>query len=104
MSLFKKIFAASGLLTPYGDEKSLKDLDGLVDINKLKSSDWIDLGLPSGLLWATRNVGAASPTDDGDCYFWGSITPNSDPGDIDSYAYYKLLVSDKNRFQESFLS
>lgn len=34
-------------------------------------------------------MGASSPTDDGDCYFWGSITPNSDLGDIDSYAYYK---------------
>ena len=31
----------------------------------------VDLGLPSGLLWATKNVGAASPEDYG-CYFsWG---------------------------------
>ena len=27
------------------------------------SGDWVDLGLPSGLLWATRNVGASSPED-----------------------------------------
>jgi hypothetical protein len=33
--------------------------------------DWVDLGLPSGLLWATRNVGASSPEDYGDYFAWG---------------------------------
>ena len=31
----------------------------------------IDLGLPSGLLWADRNVGASSPEDDGLYFQWG---------------------------------
>jgi hypothetical protein len=39
--------------------------------------DWVDLGLPSGLLWATRNVGATSPEDYGDYYAWGETTPKS---------------------------
>lgn len=34
----------------------------------ITEGDWVDLGLPSGLLWATRNVGAASPTDYGNYY------------------------------------
>ena len=34
-------------------------------------SDWVDLDLPSGLLWATRNVGATSPEDYGDYFAWG---------------------------------
>ena len=39
--------------------------------------DWVDLGLPSGLLWATRNVGATSPGDYGDYFVWGETTPKS---------------------------
>ena len=32
---------------------------------------WVDLGLPSGLLWATCNVGAQSPEEYGNYYAWG---------------------------------
>ncbi len=39
--------------------------------------DWVDLGLPSGLLWATRNVGATSPEDYGDYFAWGETSPKS---------------------------
>lgn len=31
----------------------------------------VDLGLPSGLLWATINIGASSPSDAGDYFAWG---------------------------------
>ncbi len=37
--------------------------------------DWVDLGLPSGTLWATRNVGADSPEDYGDYFAWGETEP-----------------------------
>ena len=33
--------------------------------------NYVDLGLPSGLLWATCNVGATSPSDNGRYYAWG---------------------------------
>ena len=33
--------------------------------------DYVDLGLPSGTLWATCNVGANSPEDYGDYFAWG---------------------------------
>ena len=32
---------------------------------------WVDLGLPSGTLWATCNIGATNPEDYGDYYAWG---------------------------------
>lgn len=38
-------------------------------------ADWIDLGLPSGLLWAARNVGAATPEDYGDYFAWAETQP-----------------------------
>ena len=39
---------------------------------------YVDLGLPSGTLWATTNVGAANPWDYGDYFAWGETTPKSD--------------------------
>lgn len=35
--------------------------------------EYVDLGLPSGLLWATCNVGAEKPEDYGLYFNWGSI-------------------------------
>ena len=39
--------------------------------------EWIDLGLPSGLKWATCNVGADSPEEYGDYFAWGETTPKT---------------------------
>ncbi len=33
--------------------------------------DYVDLGLPSGTLWATCNIGATKPEDYGNYYAWG---------------------------------
>ncbi len=38
---------------------------------------YVDLGLPSGLLWATCNVGADSPEDYGDYFAWGETETKS---------------------------
>lgn len=41
-------------------------------------AEYVDLGLPSGKLWATYNVGATSPEGEGGYYAWGEIaTKNS---------------------------
>lgn len=37
--------------------------------------NYVDLGLPSGMKWATCNVGADSPIAYGDYFAWGEITP-----------------------------
>ena len=37
--------------------------------------EWVDLGLPSGTLWATCNVGATTPEDFGDYFAWGEVSP-----------------------------
>ena len=39
--------------------------------------DYVDLGLPSGTLWATCNVGASSPEEYGDYFAWGETTTKS---------------------------
>ena len=35
---------------------------------------YVDLGLPSGTLWATMNIGASSPKDYGDYFAWGETS------------------------------
>ena len=47
---------------------------------------YVDLGLPSGLMWATCNVGADSPMDYGDYYAWGE-TETKDYYDLENYTY-----------------
>jgi len=39
---------------------------------------YVDLGLPSGTLWATCNVGASKPSDYGDYFAWGETSPKKD--------------------------
>lgn len=39
---------------------------------------FVDLGLPSGLLWAETNVGASSASEDGDYFAWGETEPKAE--------------------------
>ena len=56
----------------------------LIDSN---GHDYVDLGLPSGTLWATCNVGASKPTDYGSYFQWG-----------DTQGYKDSLVGKIKRF------
>lgn len=47
---------------------------------------WVDLGLPSGLLWAECNLGATSPEEYGNYYAWGETQPK-EVYDWSTYAY-----------------
>lgn len=38
---------------------------------KMRGHDYVDLGLPSGIKWATCNVGATKISDSGDYFAWG---------------------------------
>ena len=50
--------------------------------------DYVDLGLPSGTLWATCNVGASKPEGYGNYYAWGESKPQaSNKYDWSSYKY-----------------
>ena len=48
---------------------------------------YVDLGLPSGALWATCNLGASSPAEPGDFYSWGELAPKS-AYTLDTYSFY----------------
>jgi hypothetical protein len=63
--------AANAVL--YGPVISFMSLSDEVDYSEYA----VDLGLPSGTLWADRNVGADSPKDYGDYFAWGETEPKS---------------------------
>ena len=70
--------------------KSAKKVKVVFEENVLSVSgttdghDWVDLGLPSGILWATCNVGASKPEEYGDYFAWGEIEPK---GQYDEYKW-----------------
>ena len=43
--------------------------------NSIDGHEYVDLGLESGTLWATCNVGADNPEDYGDYFAWGETEP-----------------------------
>ena len=52
------------------------------------AGNYVDLGLPSGTLWADRNVGANSPEEYGDYFAWGE-TASKDNYSWSTYKYSK---------------
>ena len=53
---------------------------------------YVDLGLPSGLCWAVKNLGADKPEDEGHHFAWGEVEPKEDY----SYKTYKWANLLKN--------
>ena len=46
--------------------------------NLIGGHEYVDLGLPSGKLWATCNVGATKETELGDLFAWGETKPKKE--------------------------
>ena len=42
------------------------------------TGEYVDLGLPSGTLWATKNIGANKPEEYGDYFAWGETKPKKE--------------------------
>ena len=63
--------------------------DGLIvhfnPIDTAITYDYVDLGLPSGILWATKNVGASSPEQGGNFYAYGE-TQTKNEYTIENYS------------------
>ncbi len=53
-------------------------------------TNWVDLGLPSGLLWASCNVGATAPEEYGDYFAWGETTTK----DVYNWSTYRYCTVD----------
>jgi len=68
--LYAKLYDIEGNVMAWDTVRATYDCN-------LTSGDWVDLGLPSGLLWATCNVGANTPEEYGDYFAWGETQPKS---------------------------
>ena len=55
--------------------------------NSANGHEYVDLGLPSGTLWATMNVGAKSPESYGGYYAWGETETKSSYF-LENYSFY----------------
>lgn len=49
--------------------------DNAASRETINGYEYVDLGLPSGLKWATCNLGASSPSDYGQHFAWGETSP-----------------------------
>lgn len=56
-----------------------------------KGHEWVDLGLPSGVKWATCNLGAKLPSEHGDYYAWGETTTKLSYTENSSKTYKKNM-------------
>ena len=57
------------------------------EIPTINGYEYVDLGLPSGLLWAACNVGASSPEAYGNYYAWGETETKNSYSSSNSYTY-----------------
>lgn len=65
----------------------------------INGHEYVDLGLPSGLKWATCNVGANKPEDYGNYYAWGETGTKSSYGESNSKTYGKQMNDIKGNSQ-----
>ena len=64
----------------------------LLYVSNEDGHEYIDLGLPSGTLWATTNVGASVPEEYGDYFAWGETAPK----DVYNWSTYKWCMGSDN--------
>ena len=62
------------------------------------SHECVDLGLPSGTLWATCNIGAESPEQYGDYFAWGETAPK----DVYEWRNYQWAHWEYDTISENF--
>lgn len=67
-----------------------KNIKAVCKVTVKNADIYVDLGLPSGILWATCNLGAESYQDHGNKYEWGTIEPDVETPYEDS-TYNSLL-------------
>lgn len=57
--------------------------------------EYVDLGLPSGTLWATCNIGASNPEEFGDYFAWGE----TETKDVYDWKQYKYSVFEEDGYK-----
>lgn len=87
---YVRAYATNSEGTAYGEEVSFTTLAAS---NVINGYEYVDLGLPSGVKWATMNVGATSPEEKGNYYAWGELQPKTEYTEM-TCTSYKLNIED----------
>lgn len=76
----------------------------------IANDEYVDLGLPSGIKWATKNIGAKSPVECGNYFAWGEVVQKNFYNESNySFFFYspagnkiikKYTLSDRRYFLE----
>lgn len=88
-----RAYALRGLEYYYGEDKTFTTENGGGSGGSWNGHDYIDLGLPSGLLWATCNVGTDIPEGYGYYFAWGETQPKS----VYDWSTYKWCSGNYNQ-------
>lgn len=82
---YVKAYATNSEGTSYSEVVSFTTLENP------KEYEYVDLGLPSGLKWATHNIGATSPNEYGNYYAWGEVLTKDEYTESNSLTYDKPM-------------
>ena len=77
MKPISKLIFAMMLMTAMALVTGCKPEENPDSGNTLNGHEYVDLGLPSGTLWAACNVGANTPEEYGDYFAWGETAPKT---------------------------
>lgn len=72
-------------------EKGPLSWNEIEEENTINGHEYVDLGLSSGLLWATCNVGAETPEESGNYYAWGETMTKDTYTQANSITYSKIM-------------
>lgn len=64
-----------------------------------QTREYVDLGLPSGTLWATCNVGANAPEEYGDYFAWGETEPKESYASS-TYKWYESVQANTELYSK----
>ena len=98
---YARAYATNRAGTAYGEQfcfttSSVHNENG----GTLNEHEYINLGLPSGTLWATCNVGANVQTDFGNYFAWAETSPKSRYESSNYSLYYENHFTSYNNFDQ----
>lgn len=97
-----------GTGTAYTDQQKIKvvaDMTLYAQWNEVRpvtmhnDHEYIDLGLPSGNMWATCNIGADAPEEAGNYYAWGETAPKQ-TYTAENYPYIRLVIENEDTLRK----
>lgn len=82
-----RLSVTSATIEEWGEAETLPEVTANLQDIDANGHEYVDLGLPSGTLWATCNVGASKSEDYGDYFAWGDPVGHDEEANKGNYYY-----------------